>query len=98
MLPPSFVDFMARQPQVSAVIVSGCHPEACAQRLGSRWVEERMTGARDPHLRTSAGQAKVALCWAGPFELQRVSQQLAEMQVNQSDVAPQPAASGARHS
>jgi ferredoxin/coenzyme F420-reducing hydrogenase delta subunit len=67
-LPPSFIDFMARQPEVSGIVITGCPPESCHYRLGSRWVEERLAGAREPHLRTSGGRAKVETCWAGPRE------------------------------
>jgi len=79
LLPPSFVDWVSRQPQVNGVLVSGCHPEACFQRLGSEWVEQRMTGARDPHLRTAAGRSKVEICWAGPFELDALAESVADM-------------------
>jgi ferredoxin/coenzyme F420-reducing hydrogenase delta subunit len=64
-LPPSFVDWTARQPQIDSVVVSGCHPDDCYQRKGSAWMAERLAGQRHPHLRTSDGRAKVTVCWAG---------------------------------
>lgn len=79
LLPPSFVDFISRQPRVASVVVSGCHPQACFQRLGSEWVAQRMNGARSPHLRTSVGHAKVGICWAGPFELDRLAKYIAQL-------------------
>jgi len=68
MLPPSFVDYVARQPNVNGVMVTGCHPADCFFRKGSEWTEQRFSGARMPHLRTSAGKNKVRIHWAGPHE------------------------------
>lgn len=79
LLPPSFIDFIARQPRVAGVLVSGCHPEACFQRQGSQWLAERIAGERNPHVRTREGRSKVEICWAGPLESQRLSEAVAGM-------------------
>jgi ferredoxin/coenzyme F420-reducing hydrogenase delta subunit len=68
MLPPSFADYVARQPNVRGVMVTGCHPADCFYRKGSEWTEQRFNGTRMPHLRTSAGKHKVRIHWAGPYE------------------------------
>jgi ferredoxin len=68
LLPPSFVDWAARQGQVDHVVVTGCHPQDCYHRKGSEWTEERLAGRRNPHLRTSRGRAKVTVRWAGPLQ------------------------------
>jgi ferredoxin/coenzyme F420-reducing hydrogenase delta subunit len=73
LLPPSFIDFIARQPRVTGVLVSGCHPESCFQRQGSQWLAERIAGQRNPHVRTREGRSKVEICWAGPLDSQRVT-------------------------
>ncbi|MEQ8483681.1 MAG: cytochrome b N-terminal domain-containing protein [Pseudomonadales bacterium] len=82
LLPPSFVDFVARQPQVNGVLLSGCHPDACFQRQGSRWLAERVEGKRDPHVRTREGRSKVAICWAGPLEPERLSEAITDLQTS----------------
>ncbi len=68
MLPPSFADYVARQPNVAGVLVTGCQPEDCFYRKGSEWTQQRFAGERMPHLRTSAGKNKVRIHWAGPHE------------------------------
>lgn len=68
MLPPSFADYVARQANVSGVMVTGCHPADCFFRKGSEWTQQRFNGERMPHLRTSAGKNKVRIHWAGPHE------------------------------
>jgi ferredoxin/coenzyme F420-reducing hydrogenase delta subunit len=82
LLPPSFIDFIARQSRVTGVLVSGCHPEACFQRQGSQWLAERIAGERNPHVRTREGRSKVEICWAGPLESQRLSQAVAGMRAS----------------
>jgi len=78
-LPPSFVDYIARQPAVAGILISGCHPEACHYRLGSKWVSERLAGGRNPHLRTADGRSKVEQCWAGPLEAEKLSDALSAL-------------------
>lgn len=65
LLPPSFADYVSRQPEISGVMVSGCNGEDCYFRKGSEWTEQRFNRQRMPHLRTKAGQEKVRLAWAG---------------------------------
>jgi len=78
-LPPSFVDYVARQPQVTGILVSGCHPEACHYRLGSEWMAQRLAAERNPHLRTTDGQSKVEECWAGPLEAEKLEKAVAAL-------------------
>lgn len=68
MLPPSFVDYLARLDTVDAVVVSGCHQESCHFRKGSQWIAQRLAGQRMPHLRTEAGHGKVVVCTAGLWQ------------------------------
>ena len=74
LLPPSFADYISRQPEISGVIVSGCSSDSCYFRSGSEWTEQRFNRERMPHLRTKAGQQKVKLVWAGPLENKSLQQ------------------------
>jgi len=65
MLPPSLVEYLIRREGVDGVVIAGCRAEDCEYRLGTRWVEERIAGAREPHLRRNVPRERVALCWAG---------------------------------
>ncbi|MEQ8861251.1 MAG: cytochrome b N-terminal domain-containing protein [Pseudomonadales bacterium] len=87
-LPPSFVDYVARQPQVAGILVTGCHPEACYYRLGSEWVSQRLAAERSPHLRTSDGRSKVEQVWAGPLEGQKLEDALAALSIRSHDIRP----------
>jgi coenzyme F420-reducing hydrogenase delta subunit len=50
MLPPAFIDFALRG-GASGVVVAACGAGDCEFRFGSRWLHERIAGAREPHLR-----------------------------------------------
>ncbi len=63
MLPPSFVEYALRG-GAAGVLVTGCRAGGCAFRLGNRWTEERLTGAREPHLRASALGEALRIAWA----------------------------------
>lgn len=60
MLPPSFVDYALRH-GASRVVVARCGEAACTYRLGGRWVAERLSGAREPHLRAHLRGPRVQL-------------------------------------
>jgi ferredoxin/coenzyme F420-reducing hydrogenase delta subunit len=78
LLPPSFVDFVSRRPEVDGVLVTGCGPEDCFYRKGAEWTAQRFAGERMPHLRTTAGQHKVRIRWADGSEAARLRAALAE--------------------
>jgi len=63
MLPPSFVEYALRA-GASGVLVSGCMEGACEYRLGTRWTNERLAGAREPHLRACVPRDKLEVAWA----------------------------------
>ena len=64
MLPPSFLDYTLRMGAKGAV-VAGCREADCEFRLGDRWVQERLLGTREPHLRTSVPRERIVQCWSG---------------------------------
>lgn len=90
MLPPSFVDYIARQDNVDGVLVSGCCGGDCHYRKGNTWTEERFNSQRMPHLRTSAGHDKVRISWAGIFEGKRLEADIAAFRADlqRSEEAP----------
>lgn len=63
MLPPSFVEYALRG-GATGVMVTGCRAGGCAYRLGNRWTEERLTGAREPHLRGNVPGEALRIAWA----------------------------------
>ena len=63
MLPPSFVEFAVRR-GAAGVLVAGCAGGACDFRLGLQWTEERLAGAREPHLRANVPRDRVRVSHA----------------------------------
>jgi ferredoxin/coenzyme F420-reducing hydrogenase delta subunit len=66
-LPPSFVEYALRD-GASGVVVATCRDGGCAFRLGARWTAERLSGAREPHLRASVPAERVRLVAADAGE------------------------------
>ena len=64
MLPPSFVEYATRM-GADGVVITGCRASDCEFRLGDRWVQERLSGVREPRLRAAAPRERIAVVWAG---------------------------------
>ena len=86
-LPPSFVEYALRD-GAAGVLVTGCRPGGCEFRLGQQWTVERLSGAREPHLRSSVPPERVASVWAGAGEegalvqaLDQLRQQVARLEL-----------------
>jgi coenzyme F420-reducing hydrogenase delta subunit/quinol-cytochrome oxidoreductase complex cytochrome b subunit len=63
-LPPSFIEYALRN-GADGVMVTGCREGDCEFRLGTQWVNERLTGERQPHLRRSVSPGRVRVMWHG---------------------------------
>ncbi len=97
MLPPSFVEYALRD-GAAAVLVTGCREGGCEFRLGQRWTAQRLTGAREPHLRASVPREQVATVWAGPGDepaLRAALRALRDRLATQPDATPRPLSSSA---
>ena len=64
MLPPSFIEYALRL-GAQGVVIAGCREGDCEFRLGDTWVQQRLTGAREPRLRAAAPRERIAVVWAG---------------------------------
>jgi len=63
MLPPSFVEYAVRN-GAAGVLVTGCREGACEYRLGQRWLEARLAGTREPHLRANVPRERLRVAWS----------------------------------
>jgi coenzyme F420-reducing hydrogenase delta subunit/ferredoxin len=63
-LPPPFIEYALRA-GADGVVVTGCREGDCDYRLGDRWTNERVRGARPPRLRASVDGARVRVAWHG---------------------------------
>lgn len=75
MLPPSFIEYSVRS-GADGVLVTGCAEHDCAYRLGNRWMDARIRGEREPHLRRNVPGERVRLAWAGGRDLADLERQL----------------------
>jgi ferredoxin len=74
-LPPSFVEYALRA-GAAGVIVTGCREGDCAFRLGQRWIEQRLLGEREPHLRAGVAREALRVVWPRPAEPMAVARAL----------------------
>lgn len=63
-LPPSFLDHLCRRQGVNAVVVSGCGDGDCYHRSGNRWLEERISARRHPHVRHGDVRDRITTVWS----------------------------------
>jgi coenzyme F420-reducing hydrogenase delta subunit/ferredoxin len=72
-LPPSFVEYALRD-GAAGVVVAACRDGGCEFRFGERWTAERLSGAREPHLRASVDTERVELVFAGRGDTTQIEQ------------------------
>jgi ferredoxin/coenzyme F420-reducing hydrogenase delta subunit len=70
-LPPAFVEYALRS-GADGVLVAACPEGGCEFRLGGRWIEQRMLGVREPHLRRTVAPSEWRVVRAGPREVEAV--------------------------
>jgi len=75
-LPPSFVEYALRA-GADGVLVTGCRDGDCAYRLGNRWTEARLSGAREPHLRANVPAERVRIAWVGRNDVPALATEVA---------------------
>ncbi len=63
MLPPACIDYALRR-GAAGVMLTGCRSGGCAFRLGNQWTDERITGVREPHLRSTVDPERLKIVWA----------------------------------
>jgi len=59
-LPPSFVEYALRG-GADGVLLTGCRTGGCDFRLGDRWTAERISGQREPRLRSKVPPDRVQM-------------------------------------
>jgi len=65
MLAPSFIDFIITRHHADGVFLTGCRAGDCYERLGARWMEQRIACERDPYLRQRVPRERIVTFWAG---------------------------------
>jgi len=59
MLPPAFIDFALSRKLADGVLLAGCAAGDCHYRLGDEWLRQRLTGERDPYLRSRVDRSRL---------------------------------------
>ena len=62
-LPPSFIEYALRG-GADGVVVSACRSGGCDFRLGDLWTTERLSGQREPHLRSKVPLDRLHIVFA----------------------------------
>lgn len=62
-IPPSFIDFVLSRDLADGVVITGCGEGSCHDRLGNEWMEARIEGRRDPHLRKRVSRERMCVVW-----------------------------------
>lgn len=88
MLPPSFIEYALRL-GADGVVIAGCRESDCEFRLGDRWVQDRLSGTREPRLRAAAPRERIAVAWAGNQRAQ-VLQTIAALRSSLQLLSPTP--------
>lgn len=99
MLPPSFVEYALRA-GAHAVVVNACRPGECEFRLGPDWIEARLGGTREPHLRASVDRTRVHLTRFGAGEehaLEAAVRTAAAAERSSAPAGPAPKRRAVRH-
>jgi quinol-cytochrome oxidoreductase complex cytochrome b subunit/coenzyme F420-reducing hydrogenase delta subunit/Fe-S-cluster-containing hydrogenase component 2 len=89
MLPPSMIDYALRKGDAAGVLITGCGCGDCHYRLGNQWMEQRIRGEREPHLRERVDRSRIRVIWASDAHREQVERVLGTLQ---AAVAEQPAA------
>jgi coenzyme F420-reducing hydrogenase delta subunit/quinol-cytochrome oxidoreductase complex cytochrome b subunit len=92
-LPPSFVEYALRD-GADGVLITGCQGTGCEFRLGARWTEERLTGAREPHLRMQVPRERLVTAWADSGQDETLQAALQRLRRQIRPVAAPPATLG----
>ena len=77
-LPPAFVDFALSKGQTDGVVLASCRSCDCFNRLGDRWMEERLNGERDPYLRRRVPRNRLHVAWASRTDGDLLRQEIAD--------------------
>ena len=77
MLPPSFVEYALRA-GADGVFVTGCRTDGCQYRLGNTWTDQRLLGAREPHLRSNVPAQRLRVEWGDALDAPRLEASLSE--------------------
>ena len=75
-LPPAFIDYVLSRKLADGVLLLGCSANACHNRFGMTWTEQRIAGTRDPHLRARVPRERLRTVWAGRLGRRQLLQEI----------------------
>ncbi len=78
MLPPSFLDFALSKNASDGVLIASCRSCDCYNRLGDRWMDERLDGVRDPYLRRRVPRDRLFVSYVGRTDVDELRRDLDE--------------------
>lgn len=94
-LPPSFIEYALRS-GADGIFIAGCRPGDCRFRLGERWLQERLAGGREPHLRANVPRERIWIAGFGAGEGMGMQEELERFRAHLRALPPRPAVAPAR--
>jgi coenzyme F420-reducing hydrogenase delta subunit len=88
MLAPSFIDYIISRDLAEGVMLVGCREGDCHDRQGIDWMEARIAGERDPHLRRRVPRERLARSWAGLVPADKPRTDLAALRARLTELGP----------
>jgi ferredoxin/coenzyme F420-reducing hydrogenase delta subunit len=75
-LPPAFIDYVLSRKLADGVLLLGCSANACHNRFGMTWTEQRIACTRDPHLRARVPRERLRTLWAGRLGRRQLAREI----------------------
>ncbi len=76
MLAPSLIDFAMSKESVDGVVLTACRVDDCTNRLGNKWMPERINGDRKPYLHDRVPRQRICVAWGDRTDTARLSQEI----------------------
>jgi ferredoxin len=87
-LPPAFIDYVLSRNLADGVCLTGCASNACHNRFGIRWFEERLAGRRDPHLRARVPRERIRMVWSGQLGAAQLVREIKQFEAELVTLGP----------
>jgi ferredoxin/coenzyme F420-reducing hydrogenase delta subunit len=78
-IPPSFIDYILSRDLADGVVVTGCGEGRCNERFGNTWMEARIEGRRDPHLRRRIPRERLRVVWASEQDTGKLERAVSDL-------------------
>jgi ferredoxin/coenzyme F420-reducing hydrogenase delta subunit len=79
-IPPPFIDYILSRDLADGVIITGCGEGRCNDRFGVDWMEARIDGRRDPHLRGRVSRDRLCVVWGSGQDTNKLKRAVSDLE------------------